>query len=144
MPSLVMLPFIQCHHTRGRALWGGFSKPLLSGSPLAARGACAMAGRIDKAARSKPAEVGALREFMERAGEYMVVMGSSSSECFRGKFITEAHYTRAIPSREFSSAGSGLELAQRLRIWRRSRQASSRAKAAGQPPSGSPGPTGRS
>ena len=27
-----MLPFIQCHQTRGRALAGGFSKPLLSGS----------------------------------------------------------------------------------------------------------------
>jgi hypothetical protein len=27
-----MLPFIQCHQTRGRAPLGGFSKPLLSGS----------------------------------------------------------------------------------------------------------------
>ena len=34
MPSLVMLPFIQCHHTRGRAPAGGFSNPLLSGSGL--------------------------------------------------------------------------------------------------------------
>ena len=34
MPSLVMLPFIQCHQTRGRALPGGFSKPLFSGSGL--------------------------------------------------------------------------------------------------------------
>src|SRR6266567_9523968 len=32
MPSLVMLPFIQCHHTRGRAPSGGFSKPLFSES----------------------------------------------------------------------------------------------------------------
>ena len=31
MPSLVMLPFIQCHQTRGRAPLGGFSKPLLRG-----------------------------------------------------------------------------------------------------------------
>ncbi len=34
MPSLVMLPFIQCHHTRGRAPLGGFSNPFLSGSNL--------------------------------------------------------------------------------------------------------------
>src|SRR6185437_13234509 len=32
MPSLVILPFIQCHHTRGFALSGGFSKPLCSES----------------------------------------------------------------------------------------------------------------
>src|SRR5271170_564077 len=32
MPSLVMLPFIQCHQTRGRAELGGFSKPDLRGS----------------------------------------------------------------------------------------------------------------
>src|SRR5450755_1139430 len=32
MPSLVMLPFIQCHHTRGLAEFGGFSKPLFNGS----------------------------------------------------------------------------------------------------------------
>src|SRR5438067_9611136 len=32
MPSLVMLPFIQCHQTRGRALLGGSAKPLASGS----------------------------------------------------------------------------------------------------------------
>src|SRR5690348_1884624 len=32
MPSSVMLPFIQCHHTRGRAPAGGFSNPLLSES----------------------------------------------------------------------------------------------------------------
>jgi hypothetical protein len=34
-----MFPFIQCHHTRGRALFGGFSNPLLSGSA----GVCATA-----------------------------------------------------------------------------------------------------
>src|ERR1035438_10497081 len=33
MPSLVMLPFIQCHQTRGLALSGGFWKPRASGSP---------------------------------------------------------------------------------------------------------------
>ncbi len=33
MPSLVMLPFIQCHQTRGLALSGGFSKPRRNGSP---------------------------------------------------------------------------------------------------------------
>src|SRR5438128_11049285 len=27
IPSFVILPFIQCHHTRGRAPLGGFSKP---------------------------------------------------------------------------------------------------------------------
>jgi hypothetical protein len=27
-----MFPFIQCHHTRGRALSGGFSNPLFSES----------------------------------------------------------------------------------------------------------------
>src|SRR3954464_16014006 len=32
IPSLVTLPFIQCHHTRGRALLGGFSNPRLRGS----------------------------------------------------------------------------------------------------------------
>src|SRR6516165_7112625 len=32
MPSLAMFPFIQCHHTRGRALLGGFSKALFRGS----------------------------------------------------------------------------------------------------------------
>jgi hypothetical protein len=32
MPSLLMFPFIQCHHTRGRAPLGGFSKPLFSES----------------------------------------------------------------------------------------------------------------
>src|SRR5215467_1467604 len=32
MPSLVMLPFIQCHHTRGRAELGGFSKPCFRAS----------------------------------------------------------------------------------------------------------------
>jgi len=29
---LVMLPFIQCHHTRGRALLGGFANPAASSS----------------------------------------------------------------------------------------------------------------
>src|ERR1035438_4229225 len=33
MPSLVMLPFIQCHQTRGLALSGGFWKPCWSASP---------------------------------------------------------------------------------------------------------------
>src|ERR1700758_3843587 len=32
MPSWVMFPFIQCHHTRGLAPLGGFSNPLFSGS----------------------------------------------------------------------------------------------------------------
>src|SRR5580658_252667 len=32
MPSLEMFPFIQCHHTLGRALSGGFSKPAFNGS----------------------------------------------------------------------------------------------------------------
>jgi len=32
MPSLVMLPFIQCHQTRGRAELGGLSKPARRGS----------------------------------------------------------------------------------------------------------------
>ena len=32
MPSWVIFPFIQCHQTRGRALLGGSSKPLFSGS----------------------------------------------------------------------------------------------------------------
>ena len=32
MPSFVIFPFIQCHHTRGRALAGGFSNPFLSES----------------------------------------------------------------------------------------------------------------
>ena len=32
MPSLVMLPFIQCHHTRGRAPSGGAVKPLCNAS----------------------------------------------------------------------------------------------------------------
>jgi hypothetical protein len=30
-----MFPFIQCHHTSGRALWGGFSNPLFRGSASA-------------------------------------------------------------------------------------------------------------
>src|SRR5581483_8943473 len=34
MPSLVILPFIQCHHTRGRALCGGFSKPFINVSSV--------------------------------------------------------------------------------------------------------------
>src|ERR1700730_10362824 len=34
MPSFVILPLSQCHHTRGRAPFGGFSNPLLSGSAL--------------------------------------------------------------------------------------------------------------
>ena len=38
MPSLVTLPFIQCHHTRGRALIGGSAKPAARGS------LCAQAG----------------------------------------------------------------------------------------------------
>ena len=32
IPSCVMFPFIQCHHTRGLALAGGFANPLLSES----------------------------------------------------------------------------------------------------------------
>src|SRR5271163_2652831 len=32
MPSWVMLPFIQCHHTRGLAPLGGSSNPLRRGS----------------------------------------------------------------------------------------------------------------
>jgi hypothetical protein len=42
-----MLPFIQCHQTRGRAPLGGFSNPLLSGS--AAAGAEAAAGAFGAA-----------------------------------------------------------------------------------------------
>ena len=33
MPSLVMLPFIQCHQTRGLALSGGLAKPRSRASP---------------------------------------------------------------------------------------------------------------
>ena len=36
MPSRDMLPFIQCHHTRGRALCGGFINPSFSTSVCAA------------------------------------------------------------------------------------------------------------
>src|SRR5450755_727555 len=32
-PSHVTLPFIQCHHTRGRALSGGSSNPRFKSSP---------------------------------------------------------------------------------------------------------------
>ncbi len=35
MPSSVMLPFIQCHQTRGRALCGGSRNSDISGSPPA-------------------------------------------------------------------------------------------------------------
>jgi len=35
MPCWVMLPFIQCHQTRGRALGGGVLKPLRRGSAAA-------------------------------------------------------------------------------------------------------------
>ena len=38
MPSLLMFPFIQCHHTRGRALCGGSTKPLFRESPPASDG----------------------------------------------------------------------------------------------------------
>ena len=34
MPALVMLPLIQCHHTRGLALFGGFRKPFSRASPV--------------------------------------------------------------------------------------------------------------
>ena len=58
MPSLEMLPFIQCHHTRGRALAGGFSNPLLSGSDWS----CALAVTISAptAIMSAPAQISLL------------------------------------------------------------------------------------
>jgi len=37
------LPFIQCHHTRGRALWGGWRKPWRRESFAVAAGDCAIA-----------------------------------------------------------------------------------------------------
>jgi len=40
MPSFVILPFIQCHQTRGCALCGGFSNPLLRESGLLCAGDC--------------------------------------------------------------------------------------------------------
>jgi hypothetical protein len=57
MPSLVMFPFIQCHQTRGRALSGGFSNPLLSGSaPL-----CAGAGFEARERQSKEQRIAECR-----------------------------------------------------------------------------------
>src|SRR3954451_21969796 len=48
IPSLVIFPFIQCHHTRGRAPLGGFWKPLLSGSGEF----CPKAAPADKSSRA--------------------------------------------------------------------------------------------
>src|ERR1700761_2739316 len=53
MPSLVMLPFIQCHQTRGRAPAGGFSKPALSESPFDSEALWANA-RLAQSARAMP------------------------------------------------------------------------------------------
>src|ERR1035441_10591997 len=49
IPSLVMLPFIQCHQTRGLALLGGFWKPRSSGSP----GFCAGTAQAPSKAAAK-------------------------------------------------------------------------------------------
>jgi len=49
MPCLVMLPFIQCHQTRGLALSGGFRKFCRSESPGGgAAGRCAARNSVNK------------------------------------------------------------------------------------------------
>src|ERR1700761_577440 len=59
MPSLVMLPFIQCHQTRGRAPSGGFSKPRCKASEAL----CAEAS--EPIAKHKPAHTDLLnRDFV--------------------------------------------------------------------------------
>src|ERR1035441_792997 len=49
IPSFVMLPFIQCHQTRGLALLGGFWKPRSNGSP----GFCAGTAQAPSKAAAK-------------------------------------------------------------------------------------------
>src|SRR5215469_6952305 len=53
IPSLVMLPFIQCHHTRGLAESGGALNPASKGSPALATCACPLRVIIST---KKPAE----------------------------------------------------------------------------------------
>src|SRR5579871_190155 len=53
MPSLLMLPFIQCHQTRGRAPLGGFSKPLRRASAEA----CPQAAPAAKAIKTNESDI---------------------------------------------------------------------------------------
>src|ERR1035437_26542 len=57
MPSLLMFPFIQCHHASGRALCGGFTKPAFKVSSGACEGfaaLCAKSARPDKVSNVMP------------------------------------------------------------------------------------------
>jgi hypothetical protein len=72
-----MFPFIQCHHTSGRALCGGFTKPLFSESPELWAGAaevCANAGRPNKVSTMMPAVIGILPILTERRVVFVILI----------------------------------------------------------------------
>src|SRR5208337_5331890 len=68
MPSLEMLPFIQCHHTRGRAPLGGSRNPRSNASVSSDCGAAGACARVEKPAahaRQRNAAKNDLKAFME-------------------------------------------------------------------------------
>src|SRR6266550_1196382 len=64
IPSLVTLPFIQCHQARGLAESGGFLKPLRRGSSFAL---CARTCAVRKSPVTKAARIHVDRHFPMRA-----------------------------------------------------------------------------
>src|ERR1035437_2023514 len=85
MPSLLMFPFIQCHHTSGRALCGGFTKPLFSESAVSGEGSaavCAIAARPNKAASMMHVVIEILTVLTSRIILFVIVICISYSQCF--------------------------------------------------------------
>src|ERR1035438_1976180 len=77
MPSLEILPFIQCHQTRGRALWGGWRKPWRRESFAVGAGDCAIAA--DASSKIKQARF--MREIVHRNVRGTARAPLSCSEC---------------------------------------------------------------
>jgi hypothetical protein len=64
IPSLVMLPFIQCHQTRGLALSGGATKPASRSAAGGALTVSSASGDTAEIAISGPASRDALRRVL--------------------------------------------------------------------------------
>src|SRR6266702_467260 len=98
MPSLLMLPFIQCHQTSGRALCGGFRKPAFSASSGACAEFAALCARFDwpeRVSRTMPTAIFPIIE----GGIVLsfIVICNSSAETFSGaSFAKTRIYIRAI------------------------------------------------
>jgi hypothetical protein len=90
IPCLLIFPFIQCHHTRGRALCGGFTKPLFRESPAAQDdGAvvCANPDPLPSRNRATPTTIEKFHTFAGRKFVSFIVISISWFRMLSGEFL---------------------------------------------------------